>query len=592
VRFADRPAWRSLLGWPAECEESFNLMARDADDYGGVMLYPAGDGLQVAAVTCMVGPYWTQERYYLVDGRTSPPTSRPLPLQELVEDGAGGWTVRETEQAHGLPAFHPDTRTLTNLEPYRGLKDCGVWSVYRLEAQRFALIEARQRDCDAAGASDEAILPQQWDLAYPAPAAGRDAWLVYRTSADGRPALGIVAADGTRQRVITLPDDAQLSSLAQAVSPGGRWLAFHTGATDGGSPDLALNLMDLSDGSARVIAVLLSAGYPDDAGSPQQQEALAYGLRALAWSPDGQRLAFASQMDGPSSDVYVYELDTRSIRRLTDGPGQVQSIAWSPDGRWILHTSASEVGAGAPAGTYAAAADGSAMRELPSGSHSARGWIAPAIYLCSDANNGPAGLSRLRSVDLDTGAERVLWAGTFLSFAVDPENGVLAVAGYEAVGARGAPALYRVGLADGGVRKLAEAVSRVTFLGAGGWRFAFSSPDGDALRTLLILADGSTATADFGDGAARVTASPDRRLVLAAGQELRVVAAQGDVLRAIQLPGGAARAGETVWRPDSSGFFVRQGSALYAVRLAGGDMVLVDQRLPERGPVDWAWAGF
>jgi Tol biopolymer transport system component len=600
VRFAYRSAWRALLGWPAECDESFNLMAREADDYGGVMLYPAGDGLQVAAVTCTVGPYWTQERYYLVDTRTTPPTTRLLPLQEMVEDGAGGWVARETEEARGLPTFHTDTRTLTNLAPYRGLKDCGVWYVYRLEAERFALVEARYRNCDDTGDIEESLSPQQWDLIDPAPATtaapAGSAGLVYRISVDGRAALGIAAADGTGRRVIPLPDDAQVASLVQAVSPGGRWLAYHTGAAGGnasrGPSDLALNLMDLSGGGTRVITALLSAGYPDDAGSSQQWEALVYGIRALAWSPDGRRLAFAGQVEGPSSDVYVYDLDTGTIRRLTDGPGQVQSIAWSPDGRWILHTSASEVGAGAPAGTYAAAADGSAMRELPPGSHSARGWIAPATYLCSDANNGPAGLSRLRSVDLDTGAERVLWDGTFVSFAVDPENSVLAVAGYETVGARGAPALYLIDLAGGNRRKLAESVSRVEFLGAGGRQFVYGAQDGDVPKTMLIMADGSVAGADFGAGAVRVTASPDRRLLLAAGRELRVYAASGDLLRAIPLPGSAARVDETVWRPDSSGFFFRLGAELYAADVAGGDAVLVDHDLPDNAPVDWTWAGF
>jgi dipeptidyl aminopeptidase/acylaminoacyl peptidase len=299
-------------------------------------------------------------------------------------------------------------------------------------------------------------------------------------------------------------------------------------------------------------------------------------------------------MDGPSSDLYVYDLDTQAIRRLSDGPSQVQSIAWSPDGDWIVHGSASQVGVGMSIDVYAAAADGSAMIALPAGSSGARGWIAPATYLYSDANNGPAGTSRLRSVDIETGAVHALWDGTFVSFAIDPENSVLAVAGYETVGARGAPALYLVDRSDGSRRKLAESVSRVEFLGAGGRRFVCRAQDGDMPKTMLIMADGSVAEADFGAGAGavRVTASPDRRYLLAAGRELRVYAASGDLLRAIPLPGSAARADETVWRPDSSGFFFRLGSELYAADVAGGDAVRVDQDLLDNAPVDWTWAGF
>ncbi len=53
-----------------------------------------------------------------------------------------------------------------------------------------------------------------------------------------------------------------------------------------------------------------------------------------SWSPDGGRLAFVG-LNGGWSDLYVYELASGTLTRLTrDGHGELQP-AWSPDGRSI-----------------------------------------------------------------------------------------------------------------------------------------------------------------------------------------------------------------------------------------------------------------
>ena len=65
-----------------------------------------------------------------------------------------------------------------------------------------------------------------------------------------------------------------------------------------------------------------------------------------AWSPDGRLIAFASNRDSVdgsyNSDIFVVAAgDTTkggTTRRLTTEPGQDDSPAWSPDGRWIAYT--------------------------------------------------------------------------------------------------------------------------------------------------------------------------------------------------------------------------------------------------------------
>lgn len=57
------------------------------------------------------------------------------------------------------------------------------------------------------------------------------------------------------------------------------------------------------------------------------------------WSPDGKYIAFVGAMEGPSGDIYIYEPEHDSIRRLTSGPGQAHIMGWSPDSRSIVHAS-------------------------------------------------------------------------------------------------------------------------------------------------------------------------------------------------------------------------------------------------------------
>lgn len=51
-----------------------------------------------------------------------------------------------------------------------------------------------------------------------------------------------------------------------------------------------------------------------------------------SWSPDGRYVAFAAVVGG-LSDLYVFDLERDSLRRLTDDPFADLQPAWSPDGR-------------------------------------------------------------------------------------------------------------------------------------------------------------------------------------------------------------------------------------------------------------------
>lgn len=64
----------------------------------------------------------------------------------------------------------------------------------------------------------------------------------------------------------------------------------------------------------------------------------------LAWSPDGEYLAYSEELSDTSNQIKILELSTGSIRGLT-GPEYVDSeLSWSPDGNRIAFHSVRDQG--------------------------------------------------------------------------------------------------------------------------------------------------------------------------------------------------------------------------------------------------------
>ncbi len=205
-------------------------------------------------------------------------------------------------------------------------------------------------------------------------------------------------------------------------------MAYVGTALDDLNRDLNLYSLSLPDAAVSVLTPLTSDEtgiHSDDDDSVKWDIAAAIGHRqSLAWSPDGQWLAFVGAMDGPSADLYSYQLSTGAIRWLSDGPFQAYQLLWREDSRQILHSAADcFLCAGGSyeggQGIWGAAPDGSAVvkYEHPA---SARFVVwQDAHHLLIDTGDRNGGLGNMRVLDVASGSIEALGLGNFELVAYD-----------------------------------------------------------------------------------------------------------------------------------------------------------------------------
>ncbi|WKZ45964.1 MAG: hypothetical protein QY302_09235 [Anaerolineales bacterium] len=194
-------------------------------------------------------------------------------------------------------------------------------------------------------------------------ALGSPPYLVYVKKVNHKEQVVLVNQDGSGSKTIPLPANG---FNAGNPSPTGEWLVFYTGSggmqtlTDGPEYDLALNLMHLPDGATRKITNLLSKDFPANLEkfaemaksnnselssidtktiAEQARQTLIYRLMLGQWSPSGEAFAFAGEMYGPSTDLYLYNVKTDNFQRLSSGSRNIDFIKWFPNGEKILYGS-------------------------------------------------------------------------------------------------------------------------------------------------------------------------------------------------------------------------------------------------------------
>jgi hypothetical protein len=205
-----------------------------------------------------------------------------------------------------------------------------------------------------------------------------------------------------------------------ALSPDGRSLAYISWADSGP----ILKLLSLPGGEVKTIAQLLTITYEEQIDTSFGSKAFIYmaleRYANLAWSPDGRLLAFIGAMDGPSADLYTYDMGTGEIRQLTSGASQAIAPSWSSDGSYILHFGVSWVppfggaivGYNHMDGTWAVRVEDGTVFSLPKveSHYNLIGWSDATHYLAFDSPLECAAQS-IRSVDVTSGQSSTLFRG-------------------------------------------------------------------------------------------------------------------------------------------------------------------------------------
>ena len=129
---------------------------------------------------------------------------------------------------------------------------------------------------------------------------------------------------------------------------------------------------------------------------------------APAWSPDGKKLALTLGGSNGNPDIYILDLSSQNLTRITDDPAIDTEPTWSPDGRYLYFTSDR---AGAPQIYRTGTTPGEHPKRITfTGNYNARPRISAdgtqLAMVTLDSGN-----YRIAVQDLSSGAMRVLSHG-------------------------------------------------------------------------------------------------------------------------------------------------------------------------------------
>jgi TolB protein len=223
-------------------------------------------------------------------------------------------------------------------------------------------------------------------------------------SVDGSPPaqryqLIVADADGANARVIL---ESHLPIMSPAWSPDGQWLAYVSFENKRAS----IYVQQVSSGARRLVSGRVGIN-----GAP-------------AWSPDGRKLLVTLGGSAGTPNLYILDLGTQQLSRLTDGPSIDTEGAFAADGQSVYFTSDRS---GGPQIYRIGLEPGAKPRRVTfEGSYNARPRLSPdgtkLVMVTQDGQN-----YRIAVQDLASGTARILSHGRLDASPSFAPNGAMII---------------------------------------------------------------------------------------------------------------------------------------------------------------------
>jgi len=434
------------------------------------------------------------------------------------------------------------------------------------------------------------------------------------------------------KKTIELPSDGHIKGLGtklnHLISPDGQWLVFYTGTTNyidsKTELPLTLKLLNIKDGTIITVTNVVTDEYekkldqlaeilkklypeqykPNDNGDWVRSgltTALEWGIYASAWSPDGDTLAFSAQIDGLSSDVYLYDLETGLIQRAEDSLQNITKMRWSADGKKIIFED-SEPGFGYMGSpelyvikyqketvkdpelltyqSWIGSFDPITQTWSPTGD-----WLTPNILLVT-GQTPDAGSSGIEALNISTKESTELWGDIFSGYAVDPQNKMVIISPSDYTSPQNA-GVFLINF-NGQKTKIFDGFYYLDLFFRGGEKHRFilqgisiAEINGDttsgqypiAGQVIGIDVNGNPDSFAKFEDKPQISISPDLSWLLIFDKNILTLYDENDELVKIFPIADIQR---VIWRPDSQAIFYSIGKQLYVLTLPTGEPKLID----------------
>ena len=418
-------------------------------------------------------------------------------------------------------------------------------------------------------------------------------WLIFPN--ENNTMLYALDRDTGELATLNLPPLVELGDLAVGIAPDSSSLVLRAGNLDT-LENLGLyrvqNPVDPPELVSPLLAdfVIKSIGERND---PQASFALQAVLQpnALAWKPNSQSVVFPAAIEGVAANLRAYQPASGKVTRLSVRYQQNFSPLWNPSGQTLLFQEVdtlnnpsawkpylvTSLNLGNPGNLYY-------LYKPPANSQAEVfvGWInnAQAVsYTLTEEGNRFVRVLNAAS----GGSPRVIYSGFFDEIAVDPDDGVIALAvGVDAARQNGvSPGIY---LSNSALNAFGL-VSVGTFS-----HLSYSQTEGSFFASGEIgLVSFSTNGLEFSlAGEAQASASPDGAwLVTWGGQGARLRTPDGTLLQEITSSSVSA----LVWQRDGKGFYLLLEDGLYHYTFPLLQGVLVCEDVSRTDETWFAWLG-